>query len=342
MFTLFGQETARAHAAEAGDTIALARLETVRTGDAISSARAERLCQVEPPPPVFALAVSARERKDEVKLTASLARLVDEDPSLRLDHNQTTGEMILHGQGDVHLRVALERLMTKYGVSARARRPRVGYCETIRKGTTVRGRHKKQSGGHGQFGDVVLDIRPLPRGGGFAFDNTISGGVVPRQYFPSVEAGVREFLNRGPLGFPVIDIAVTLTDGSFHSVDSSDMAFRAAAHAAMREGMEECSPVLLEPIMSVEIDVPNDATARINQIISQRRGQILGFDSRPGWPGWDTVQAYMPEAEIGDLIVELRSATAGVGGFSATFDHWQELSGRLANAVVEQRAREAA
>ena len=246
--------------------------------------------------------------------------------------------MILSGQGDMHLRVALEKLMTKYGVSAEARRPRVGYCETIRKGTSIRGRHKKQSGGHGQFGDVVLDIKPMPRGSGFVFDNTITGGVVPKQYIPSVEHGVKEYLLKGPLGFPVIDVSVTLTDGSFHTVDSSDMAFRTAAQIGMREGMPQCAPVLLEPIMAVEIHVPNEATARMNQIIAQRRGQILGFDARAGWEGWDTVQAQMPAAEIGDLIVELRSATAGVGGFSTKFDHWQELTGRLAEQVVEQHA----
>ncbi len=338
MASVFGQDTARMETAAAGDTVALAKLETAQTGDTLSEAGGEQLVALDIPAPVMALAVSAKERKDEVKLTASLAKILDEDPSLKLDHNQTTGEMILRGQGEMHLRVALEKLMTRYGVSAEAARPRVGYCETIRKPVTIRGRHKKQSGGHGQFGDVVLDIKPLPRGSGFTFDDTITGGVVPKQYIPSVHHGVEEYLSRGPLGFPVVDVAVTLTDGSYHSVDSSDQAFRTAAQIAMREGMPQCAPVLLEPILAVEVAVPSEATPRVNQIVSQRRGQILGFDARPGWPGWDVVSAHMPESEIGDLIVELRSATAGVGGYSTSFDHWQELTGKLAEQVVEAHA----
>jgi elongation factor G len=210
----------------------------------------------------------------------------------------------------------------------------VPYKETIRKSIEIRGRHKKQSGGHGQFGDVVLAIKPLPRGTGFQFDETITGGVVPRQFIPSVEIGVKDYLSRGPFGFPVVDVAVTLTDGSYHSVDSSDMAFRQAGRLAMSEGMPKCNPVLLEPVMLVEIAVPSEATSRINAMISQRRGQILGFDARPGWPGWDVVNAKLPETEIGDLIVELRSATAGVGTFTATFDHLAEITGKLADQVI--------
>jgi elongation factor G len=207
---------------------------------------------------------------------------------------------------------------------------------------TIRGRHKKQSGGHGQFGDVVLDIKPLPRGTGFQFSETVTGGAVPRNYFGSVEEGVREYLSRGPLGFNVVDVSVTLTDGSYHAVDSSDMAFRTAAQIGMREGMPQCRPVLLEPILKVEIAVPSEATPRVNGIVSQRRGQLLGFDARPGWPGWDVVEALIPQAEIRDLIVELRSATAGVGTFKATFDHLAELSGKLADQVIEKARAKAA
>jgi elongation factor G len=234
----------------------------------------------------------------------------------------------------MHLRVALERLKRKYAIDATTQARQVPYKETIKKSIEIRGRHKKQSGGHGQFGDVVLSIKPLPRGSGFSFEETITGGVVPRQFIPSVEIGVKDYLGRGPFGFPVVDVGVTLTDGSYHSVDSSDMAFRQAGRLAMSEGLPKCAPVLLEPIMSVEIAVPSEATSRINALISQRRGQILGFDARPGWPGWDLVQAKMPETEIGDLIVELRSATAGVGTFVATFDHLAELTGKLADQVL--------
>ena len=185
-----------------------------------------------------------------------------------------------------------------------------------------RGRHKKQSGGHGQFGDVVIEIKPLPRGSGFQFTDTITGGVVPKTYIQSVETGVRDYLKTGPLGFPVVDVAVNLSDGSYHAVDSSDMAFQMAAKLAMKEGMAACSPVLLEPIMKVEIVTPSEATAKITALIPQRRGQILGYDARPGWPGWDVVEATMPQSEIGDLIIELRSATAGVASYRATSTTW--------------------
>jgi elongation factor G len=230
----------------------------------------------------------------------------------------------------------VERLTGKYGVAIRTHEPHVPYKETIRSGVSVRGRHKKQSGGHGQFGDVVLDIKPSPRGAGFTFEETITGGAVPRNYFSSIEEGIREYLGKGPLGFPVVDLAVTLTDGSYHSVDSSDMAFRTAAQVGMREGMPQCHPVLLEPVLKVEIAVPSEATPRVNAIVSQRRGQLLGFDARPGWQGWDVVEAMIPQAEIRDLIVELRSATAGVGTFRARFDHLAELTGRLADQAIER------
>jgi len=206
----------------------------------------------------------------------------------------------------------------------------------------VRGRHKKQSGGHGQFGDVVVEIKPLARGEGFTFTDTITGGVVPKQYIPAVEAGIREWMVRGPLGFPVVDFTVNLSEGSYHDVDSSEMAFKLAARIAMTDGMRQCSPVLLEPIVAVEIHVPNDATSRVNQIVSGHRGQLLGFDAREGWPGWDTVKAHMPESEIGSLIIELRSATAGVGTFVFRHDHMAELVGRPADQVVATRKAEAA
>jgi elongation factor G len=181
---------------------------------------------------------------------------------------------------------------------------------------------------------VVVEIRPLARGEGFAFSETITGGAIPRNYIPAVEAGVRDFLNAGPLGFPVVDVAVILKDGSYHTVDSSDQAFRAAGRIAMAEGMPKCSPVLLEPIMAVRIIVPSEATPRINAIISSRRGQILGFDNREGWSGWDVIDANIPEAEMHDLIIEVRSATSGAGSYEAKFDHLAELTGKLAEHVL--------
>ena len=219
-----------------------------------------------------------------------------------------------------------------------SQRPQVPYKETIRGSVSQHARHKKQSGGHGEFGDVHIDIKPLPRGSGFVFTDTITGGVVPKQYIPAVEAGVREYLTRGPLGFPVVDIAVTLTDGQYHTVDSSDMAFRKAAQLGMREGMPKCQPVLLEPIFNVKIAIPSEFTSRIQRLVSGRRGQILGFEAKAGWTGWDEVSVLLPQAEMHGLIIELRSATLGVGTFEWRFDHLQELSGKLADDVVANRA----
>ena len=343
-FALLGQEAKKRGPAKAGETVALGRLEKALSGETLSTDKAgsTQIAAPTPPQPVYGVAIGVKDRKDEVKLTGALARLMEEDPSIRLEHAKDTHQMVLWGQGEMHLRVALERLKRKYGVDAESRPRQVPYKETIRKGVEVRGRHKKQSGGHGQFGDVVLDIKPLPRGSGFQFAESIAGGVVPRQFIPSVEIGVQDFLQKGPLGgFPVVDVSVTLTDGSYHSVDSSDMAFRQAGRIGMSEGMPKCSPVLLEPIMEVEIAIPTEATARINGMIPQRRGQILGFDAREGWPGWDVVKAQLPESEMADLIVELRSATAGVGTYTARFHHLAELTGRLADNVLAQHKPQA-
>jgi len=291
---------------------------------------------------VLALSISAKERKDDVKLGLALTKLVEEDPALVVDHNAETHEVIAWGQGEMHLRVMTERLADRFGIAIEKHPPRVGYRESIRKPIQQRGRHKKQSGGHGQYGDVVLDIKPLPRGSGFAFKDEIKGGVVPGNYIGSVEEGVIDGLKHGPLGFQVVDVTVALVDGSYHSVDSSDMAFRTAGRIGVTEALPQCNPVLLEPIHTVEIVCPSDATAKINAILSGRRGQILGFDTRDGWQGWDVVRAMMPEAEIGNLIIEVRSATAGVGGFTSKFDHMAELSGKPAEQIVAARKAEAA
>jgi elongation factor G len=237
----------------------------------------------------------------------------------------------------MHLKVAVEKLSSKYGLKLNTHRPRVPYKETIKKGVTQHGRHKRQSGGHGQFGDVIIDIKPLPRGTAFAFLDQVKGGVVPRQWIPSVEKGVIDYLKEGPLGFPVVDVSVALIDGSYHAVDSSDAAFQIAGRIAMQEGMPNCAPVLLEPIMHVRIHVPSEATAKVNQVVSSRRGQLMGFDARDGWKGWDTVEAQMPQSEIADLIIELRSLTQGVGTFEKAFDHLAELTGKLADQVVNAK-----
>jgi elongation factor G len=338
-FKLVGQNTEKRPPATPGETVALGKLEYAKTGDTLSAGKQAHaaVAEVEPHAAVLAISVSAKERKDDVKLGQALHKLVDEDPSIHLVHNAETHEVVLWGQGEMHLRVASEKLADHFGVAISTGRPSVGYNETIKKPVQLRGRHKKQSGGHGQFGDVVLDIKPLPRSSGFKFEDKITGGVVPRNYIPSVEEGAIHALKHGPLGFQVVDVAVALIDGSYHTVDSSDMAFQMAARLAINEGLPQCQPVLLEPIHLVEIVCPTDATAKMNAILSGRRGQILGFDTRESWDGWDVVRAKMPESEIGDLIIEVRSATAGVGSFTFKFDHMAELTGKTADQIIAAR-----
>ena len=340
---LKGQSQNRRATAGEGETVAFARLDNVATSDAfaVGKDRPSVIVSVAPPDPVFSLALAVRDRKDDVRLTAALAKIAEEDPSLALEQRPDLGELRLCGQGEMHLRVAVARLASRFGVTVDVRKPQIAYRETIRHAAQARGRHKKQSGGHGQFGDVLLEIKPLPRGSGFEFTESITGGVVPKQYIPSVETGVRDALQQGPLGFPVVDIAVNLADGSYHTVDSSDMAFQLAARLAMKEGLAAASPVLLEPILKVEVDTPSDATAKITAILSQRRGQILGFETRTDQPGWDIVEALLPEAEMDNLIIELRSATAGVATYRARFDHMAELTGRLADDALSSRGKAA-
>jgi elongation factor G len=287
--------------------------------------------------PVYALAITPDNRSDEVKLTEALNKLLEEDPSLRWEQHGDTHEVILWGQGDVHLNISLDRLRRKYNLPMSTHLPQVPYKETIRKARSeIHGRYKHQTGGHGQFGDVYLDIQPLGRGEGFTFVQQIVGGVVPRQYIPSVENGVREYLSQGPLGFPVVDVAVTLTNGSYHAVDSSDQAFKQAARIAMQTGMPECEPVLLEPIDAVEISVPNTFTANVLKLVSGHRGQILGYEARTGWHGWDVVSAHIPQAEMQNLILELRSLSMGVGTFEWTYDHLDPLPDALRDRVLSK------
>jgi elongation factor G len=332
-----GAHDSKRAAAEAGDTVALAKVDTIKTGDTLSNGKTApaALVRAEPAPPVLSISIAAADRKDDVKLGQALLRLNEEDASLSMVQNAQTHDTVLWGQGEMHLRVAQERLRDRFGVNVKSHTPAIGYLETIRKPVSnQRGRHKKQSGGHGQFGDVLLDIRPLARGEGVKFEEKVVGGAVPRNYIGAVEEGVTDAMAHGPLGFPVVDVQVTLTDGSYHSVDSSDLAFRTAARIGVSEALPNCQPVLLEPIHVVEIVCPTDATAKINAILSARRGQILGFDTREGWQGWDCVRAMMPEAEIGELIVELRSATAGSGSFTRQFDHMAEVTGRTADQII--------
>jgi len=278
--------------------------------------------------------------EDEVKLSAAIAKLIEEDPSISRRLNELSRETAIWGQGDTHLQIMAQKLKSRFNTSVRLQAPATGYQESIRRSIQHRARHKKQSGGHGEFGDVHLDIRPTPRGSGISFTDSISGGVVPKQYIPAVEAGVRDYCESGPLGFPVIDISVNLYDGKYHAVDSSDWAFRKAGILAMKQALPDCSPVLLEPVCSVQIFIPTQFTANAQSTILRRRGQILGFAPREGWNGWDEIKASMPQSETHDLIIELRSQTMGLGTFELEFDRMAELTGKLASTVVEGRRQQ--
>ena len=338
IYRLLGQQQQPLQVAVEGEIVAIGRLEGVATGETLSTGKTPKpLPKVEQLEPVYGLAIAPANRKDEVKLSAALGKLVEEDPSLRWEQQADTKEVILWGQGEIHLQVAIARLNRKYALPMITQLPQVPYKETIRQSTKIHGRYKHQTGGHGAFGDVYLEIKPVERGSGFAFHETIVGGVVPKQYIPGVETGVREFLAQGPLGFPVVDIQVTLTDGSYHNVDSSEQAFKQAARIAMTEGMPKCEPILLEPILSVLVSAPSEFTSRVLPLVSGRRGQILGYEPRADWKGWDQITAYLPQAEMHNFIVELRSLTLGVGNFTWQYEHLQEVPEKLTGTLLASK-----
>ncbi|MEM8675612.1 MAG: elongation factor G [Cyanobacteria bacterium P01_G01_bin.67] len=336
IYQLRGQHQTPLKRSATGSIVALGKLENATTGDTLSDANpgTKALPQAERIAPVYALAIATQNRKDEVKLSSALNKLLAEDPSLHWEQHGDTREVILWGQGEVHLQVTLARLARKYNLPMSTDLPQVPYRETIRRSTNSHGRYKHQSGGHGAFGDVYLDIKPLDRGAGFQFHQTIVGGVVPRQYIPGVETGVREYLQHGPLGFPVVDVDVTLTNGSYHSVDSSEQAFKQAARIAMSEGMTQCNPVLLEPVVEITVSVPNEFTSKALQLITGKRGQILGYDCIADWNNWDTVTGFLPQAEMHNFIIELRSLTLGVGFFNWKPAHLQEVPDKLAQNIL--------
>ena len=334
----FGAQQIKQAKASAGEVVALGRMDEVHTSEALTPSGRLELAWPAPMQPMLAMSLNTVKSGDDVKLSLSLQKLCEEDASLHVEQNAETQERILWGQGEVHLKCALDRLKGRFGLEVQHHPPMVPYRETFTKGTKVHGRHKHQTGGHGQFGDVWFEIKPLPRGTGFVFEERIVGGVVPKNFFGAIEHGVVDWLKRGPLGFPVVDIHVALVDGSYHTVDSSDMAFKTAARVGMSEGAPLCHPVLLEPICEVHIAVPSEFTPKAQRLVTGRRGgQVLGFDAREGWTAWDVVSAYIPQAEMSDVIVELRSLTMGVGSFTWAFHHLQELVGRDADKVVEAR-----
>jgi elongation factor G len=343
LLRLVGAQQEKVPSAQAGEIVGLTRMEEIATGAVLTpSGKAAPLLLPERPQPVFGLAITSERRQDDVKLTGAIGKLIEEDSTLELEQNADTQEMVLWGQGDIHLQIAIDRLRNRHNLAVNGRRAAVPYKETIRRGGQQHSRFKRQSGGHGQFADVTLEMKPLPRGSGFTYTDSVVGGAIPRNYIPAVEEGVVEALRRGPIGFPVIDVAVNLITGQFHTVDSSDQAFHTAGRQAIQEVLPKCDPILLEPIDSVEISVPNAFTARVQRLVSGRRGQILGYDAKPDWPGWDVVNAHLPQSELHDLIVELRSLTMGVGSFAHRFDHMQELQGRPAEKVLASRTADAA
>ena len=321
-----GTVTEKVATAIAGDIVALGRLEQAATGAVIGSGPTEFLMFPTPPAPVYAMALQTADRKDDVKLSGALHRLQEEDASLHVIHDQGTGETILAGQGELHLHAAVERLAKAYNLKLITQKPTIAYRETIRKPVHQHARLKRQTGGHGQFADVKLDIAPRPRGEGFIFYDKIVGGAVPRQYIPAVGEAAAEAARKGPFGYPVVDISVTLVDGTFHAVDSSEMAFKTATRMAMTDGLAQANPVLLEPIQHVTVTVPNEFTARAQRLLTGRRGQILGFQEKPDWPGWDAVEALVPAAELQDLIIDLRSQTLGLGSYVHQFNHLAEAA----------------
>ncbi len=344
LFTVQGGQTKKIASAAEGDVVAIGKLDPVAAGDLLAAGGAAQNAAVRQKKrfPVYQLAIATKDRKDDVRLSGALQKLVDEDAGLGILHDQTTHEILLLGQGEPHLRMVIDKLKSRFGVEVSSARPSTPYKETIRKSAEKRGRHKKQTGGHGQFGDCVIQVKPLPRGGGFEFIDKITGGAIPRQWIPAVEAGVKDAMLKGPIGFPVVDACVTLIDGSFHAVDSSEHSFHAAGRIGMHEALAECDPVALEPVEKLSIYTPNSGTPRINSAVSSHNGQILGFEAREGWPGWDRVDVYLPHAERQTFIIELRSLTQGLATFEAAFDHMVELSGRRAEEAAKKAQASAA
>jgi elongation factor G len=342
LFRVQGEKTQKVGEAGNGDIVAVAKIDSVKPGEWLSSGAVPPPVDAHYPSRNCALAIEPADRKDDVKLSGALHRILEEDPALILEQDEASHEMRLRGVNDEHLKTVLARLKRRYGVEVKSRAPTIGYRESIRKPVTQKGRHKKQSGGHGQFGDVIIEVKPLPRGSGFQFSEKITGGAIPKQWIPAVEEGVAEAMAKGPLGFQVVDVAVVLVDGSYHSVDSSELAFRLAGRLAMAEALAASNPHLLEPMHKVTVVCPSSATSRVSSAVASRRGQMLGMGPREGWTGWDRIEAILPEAELDGLEAELRSQSQGLASYEAEFDHLAELNGPLADKVVQQRVPEPA
>jgi elongation factor G len=333
-----GKDTEPVGAIGAGEIGAVAKLVNTYTGDALSSReKAFTLPALDFPPPSLPVAIEPQTKADLDKMGAALTRLLEEDPSVHVERNTETGEQLLWAQGESHIAVIVERLKRKFGAAVVTRSPRIPYRETIRSKTQAEGRHKKQTGGRGQFGHVWLEIEPNP-GAGVEFATRVVGGSVPRQFWAGVEKGVHDVADKGPVaGYPVIDFKATLYDGSFHTVDSDELSFRLAGQLATRKGIQDSAPVLLEPIMVIEVQVPEAYMGDVNRDLNTRRGRVLGMDSADGM---QVVRAQVPQAEIFNYATELRSLSGGRGMFKATLDHYEEVPAHVAQKVIEAHKKE--
>ncbi len=336
---LVGKKHEPIQQAAAGDIIAIAKLKETHTGDSFSDEKkAVTIPTVKIPAPVVSFALKAKNKGDEEKIHAGLKKLMEEDPTLHLTRDAQTKEMILSGMGQVHLDVAIEKLKRKFGTEVLLEAPKIPYKETVSGSTKVQGKYKKQSGGKGQYGDCWIELHPLEKGKGFEFVDNIVGGAIPRQYIPAVENGIKEAMNEGVLaGFPAVDIKVVLYDGSYHPVDSSEMAFKVAGSMAFKKGYMQANPVLLEPVMYVEITVPEQNVGDVMGDLNSRRGRMLGIDSEGAT---QTVKTEIPMAEMLQYSATLNSMTSGAGVFTMEFSHYEEVPAHLAQKIVEQNKKE--
>src|SRR3954453_5910918 len=335
-----GKDTEPVAVISAGGIGALAKLVHTHTGDVMSSRdKPLKMSPIDFPLPTLPGPIEPQTKADLDKMGAALQRLVEEDPSVKVERQAETGEQLLWAQGENHVAVIVERLKRKFGAAVVAHPPRLPSRETIRSKTQAEGRHKKQTGGRGQFGHVWIEIEPNP-GSGVAFETRVVGGSVPRQFWAGIEKGVRDVADKGPVaGYPVIDFKATLYDGSFHTVDSDELSFRLAGQLATRKGIQDSSPVLLEPVMNVEVRVPEQYMGDVNRDLNTRRGRVLGMDSSNGN---QVVHAHVPQAELFNYATELRSLSGGRGVFKQSLDHYEEVPQHLAEKIIYAHHKEKA
>ncbi|HMO06179.1 MAG TPA: elongation factor G [Paracoccaceae bacterium] len=323
---------------EAGDVLVAVKSDHLGVGQALMpDAPLPRPAWADPPAPMLSRMIAPASDRDDVRLSSALARLSETDPALRVGAAEEGGQPVLHVQGPMHLRRVLAQLADDFGLTVTDAPVGASYREAILSRVDHAYRHRKQTGGAGQFADVALTVAPRGRGEGFAFDETVKGGAVPRNYFDAVEAGARDALARGPLGFPVVDVGVTLTDGKHHAVDSSDHAFRTAARQGVKEALEKAGPVLLQPVQRIEVSLPSVFSGALIPLFATLKGQVIGFDADPAQRGWDVFRALLPEAALEDLHRALGAATQGTARFGAAFDHYEELYGREADTISKGR-----